>query len=188
MRPSERSLALAESPASSPIISEVKRLFFRTISRMRTSIRSYYIVDPRPEADFAAKCRCAAENCPIREKMRRESHCYISILIAKAISADDRADPRMSPQGARHKRPDLVGLFTRRLQALPRRDFVAGAALGDDRWFAGEPRDLMVDPLTGGRSSMLLGVALRIQIWRSRRLSDLMLRGGNCCQQSGGGP
>jgi succinate-semialdehyde dehydrogenase/glutarate-semialdehyde dehydrogenase/aspartate-semialdehyde dehydrogenase len=55
----------------------------------------------------------------------------------------------MAFQGARHKSPDSVDLATRHLQSLRRRDFIAGAALIDGRWFAGEQRDVVVDPATG---------------------------------------
>ncbi|WP_354037421.1 NAD-dependent succinate-semialdehyde dehydrogenase [Bradyrhizobium sp. S3.2.6] len=43
----------------------------------------------------------------------------------------------------------MVGLAARHLQNLRRRDFVAGAALIDGRWIAGEQRDVVVDPATG---------------------------------------
>lgn len=52
-------------------------------------------------------------------------------------------------QAARHKSPHLVGLATRRLKELRRRDFVAGAALIDGRWIASEQRDVVVDPASG---------------------------------------
>lgn len=52
-------------------------------------------------------------------------------------------------QSARHKSSDLVGLATRHLQSLRRRDFVAGDAFIDGRWTAGEQRDVVVDPATG---------------------------------------
>ncbi|MCK1586835.1 NAD-dependent succinate-semialdehyde dehydrogenase [Bradyrhizobium sp. 169] len=43
----------------------------------------------------------------------------------------------------------MVGLASRHLQNLRRRDFVAGAALIDGCWIAGENRDVVVDPATG---------------------------------------
>ncbi|MBT1516790.1 NAD-dependent succinate-semialdehyde dehydrogenase [Bradyrhizobium sp. SRL28] len=43
----------------------------------------------------------------------------------------------------------MAGLAARHLQDLRRRDFVAGAALIDGRWIAGEQRDAVVDPATG---------------------------------------
>lgn len=49
----------------------------------------------------------------------------------------------------RHKAPPFVGLAGRHLQSLRRRDFVAGAALIDGRWIAGEQRDVVVDPASG---------------------------------------
>lgn len=52
-------------------------------------------------------------------------------------------------QSARHKSSDLVGLATRHLQSLRRRDFVAGDAFIDGRWIAGDQRDEVVDPATG---------------------------------------
>lgn len=55
----------------------------------------------------------------------------------------------MALQTTRHKSPHLVGLAARHLQNLRRRDFVAGAALIDGRWIAGEQRDVVVDPATG---------------------------------------
>lgn len=48
-----------------------------------------------------------------------------------------------------HCSPHLVGLAASHLQALTRRDFVAGAALIDGRWTAGAQRDAVVDPATG---------------------------------------
>lgn len=55
----------------------------------------------------------------------------------------------MALQTIRHKSPHSVGLATSHLQHLRRRDFVAGAALIDGRWIAGEQRDVVVDPATG---------------------------------------
>ncbi|MCK1468814.1 NAD-dependent succinate-semialdehyde dehydrogenase [Bradyrhizobium sp. CW10] len=52
-------------------------------------------------------------------------------------------------QTARHKNPDLLGLARRHLQNLRRRDFVAGTALIDGRWIAGDQRDAVVDPASG---------------------------------------
>ncbi|WP_375789994.1 NAD-dependent succinate-semialdehyde dehydrogenase [Bradyrhizobium sp. Pha-3] len=43
----------------------------------------------------------------------------------------------------------MVGLASRHLQNLSRRDFVAGAALIDGCWTAGEERDVVLDPATG---------------------------------------
>lgn len=58
-------------------------------------------------------------------------------------------DVRMPLQTARHISPHLAGLASRHLQSLRRRDFVAGAALIDGRWIAGDQRDVVVDPATG---------------------------------------
>lgn len=55
----------------------------------------------------------------------------------------------MALQTIRHKSPHFVGLAAGHLQNLRRRDFVAGAALIDGRWIAGEQRELVVDPATG---------------------------------------
>lgn len=55
----------------------------------------------------------------------------------------------MALQTIRHKNPHMVGLATRHLQNLRRRDFTAGAAFIDGRWIAGERRDVVVDPATG---------------------------------------
>lgn len=55
----------------------------------------------------------------------------------------------MALETIRHKSPHLVGLASRHLQNLRRRDFVAGAALIDGCWIAGENRDVVVDPATG---------------------------------------
>ncbi|MEK9281092.1 NAD-dependent succinate-semialdehyde dehydrogenase [Bradyrhizobium sp. ISRA442] len=49
----------------------------------------------------------------------------------------------------RHKGPQSVGLATRHLQNLRRRDFLAGSALVDGRWLAGEAREAVIDPATG---------------------------------------
>ncbi|MDA9455985.1 succinate-semialdehyde dehydrogenase [Bradyrhizobium sp. CCBAU 21359] len=42
----------------------------------------------------------------------------------------------------------MVGLATRHLQRLHRRDFLAGAALVDGRWISGDQRDVVADPAT----------------------------------------
>lgn len=55
----------------------------------------------------------------------------------------------MALQTIRHQGSHLVGLAAGHLQNLRRRDFVAGAALIDGRWIAGEHRDVVVDPATG---------------------------------------
>lgn len=55
----------------------------------------------------------------------------------------------MALQTIRHKSPHLGGLTAGHLQNLRRRDFVAGAALIDGRWIAGEQREAVVDPATG---------------------------------------
>ncbi|WFU14565.1 NAD-dependent succinate-semialdehyde dehydrogenase [Bradyrhizobium sp. CB3481] len=44
----------------------------------------------------------------------------------------------------------MVGLASRYLKELRRRDFVEGAALIDGRWIASSKRDVVVDPATGG--------------------------------------
>ncbi|TKV80254.1 NAD-dependent succinate-semialdehyde dehydrogenase [Bradyrhizobium elkanii] len=43
----------------------------------------------------------------------------------------------------------MLGLASSHLQNLRRRDFVAGDALIDGRWVAGDQRDVVVDPATG---------------------------------------
>ncbi|MCK1569478.1 NAD-dependent succinate-semialdehyde dehydrogenase [Bradyrhizobium sp. 173] len=43
----------------------------------------------------------------------------------------------------------MAGLAARHLQALRRRDFLAGAALVDGRWVAGQERHRVLDPATG---------------------------------------
>lgn len=48
-----------------------------------------------------------------------------------------------------HRSSQLAGLAARHLQALHRRDFVAGAALIDGCWIGGAQRDSVVDPATG---------------------------------------
>lgn len=58
-------------------------------------------------------------------------------------------DPQMAFQSTRHKRPHSVGLATRYLQNLRRRDFLAGAALVDGQWVSGGHRDHVIDPATG---------------------------------------
>ncbi|MDI3567589.1 NAD-dependent succinate-semialdehyde dehydrogenase [Bradyrhizobium sp. Arg816] len=55
----------------------------------------------------------------------------------------------MDLRTARSKTSDSVGIAARCLQGLRRRDFVAGAALIDGRWIAGDERDAVVDPATG---------------------------------------
>ncbi|OAF17021.1 NAD-dependent succinate-semialdehyde dehydrogenase [Bradyrhizobium centrolobii] len=55
----------------------------------------------------------------------------------------------MTFQNVRHKSPHLTALAAMHLQGLRRRDFVAGAALIDGRWIAGEQRDVVIDPATG---------------------------------------
>lgn len=55
----------------------------------------------------------------------------------------------MVVQTAQYKSPHLAGLAKKRLECLPRRDFVAGAALIDGRWIVSDERDLVVDPATG---------------------------------------
>ncbi|MGY4501362.1 aspartate-semialdehyde dehydrogenase [Bradyrhizobium sp. GM24.11] len=55
----------------------------------------------------------------------------------------------MTLQNFRKKGPMPVGLAGRSLQTLRRRDFLAGAALIDGHWVAGEHRDAVVDPATG---------------------------------------
>lgn len=53
-------------------------------------------------------------------------------------------------QTVRQRRsPHWAGLAAQHLRALRRRDFVAGAALIDGRWFAATQRDAVVDPATG---------------------------------------
>ncbi|MGY4498045.1 aspartate-semialdehyde dehydrogenase [Bradyrhizobium sp. GM24.11] len=55
----------------------------------------------------------------------------------------------MTLQDVRQKGPIPIGIAGRSLQTLRRRDFLAGAALIDGRWVAGERRDAVVDPATG---------------------------------------
>ncbi|MET4328653.1 aspartate-semialdehyde dehydrogenase [Bradyrhizobium sp. i1.15.2] len=55
----------------------------------------------------------------------------------------------MALQPVRHESRHRVGLASQHLQDLRRRDFLAGAALIDGRWTAGEHRDVVVDPATG---------------------------------------
>lgn len=55
----------------------------------------------------------------------------------------------MTLQNVRHQGPRSLGLAARSLKTLRRRDFLAGAALVDGRWVAGEQRDAVVDPATG---------------------------------------
>lgn len=54
----------------------------------------------------------------------------------------------MAFQEIQSKNSRLTGLATRHLQTLRRGDFVAGDALVDGRWIAGEQRDAVVDPAT----------------------------------------
>jgi succinate-semialdehyde dehydrogenase/glutarate-semialdehyde dehydrogenase/aspartate-semialdehyde dehydrogenase len=56
----------------------------------------------------------------------------------------------MAVETIRDRSPQLAGLAAKHLQDLRRRDFVAGAAFIDGRWVAGEQRDVVVDPATGG--------------------------------------
>ncbi|MGY3146444.1 aspartate-semialdehyde dehydrogenase [Bradyrhizobium sp. USDA 3397] len=58
-------------------------------------------------------------------------------------------DPQMVFQSSRHKRPHSVGLASRYLQNLRRRDFLSGAALVDGQWVSGGERDRVIDPATG---------------------------------------
>lgn len=58
-------------------------------------------------------------------------------------------DFQVALQTIRRKTPHFAGLAARHLQNLRRRDFVAGAALIDGRWTAGEQRDAVVDPGSG---------------------------------------
>lgn len=55
----------------------------------------------------------------------------------------------MAIQSTRHKRTHSVGLATRYLHDLRRRDFLAGEALVDGQWVAGGERDRVIDPATG---------------------------------------
>lgn len=55
----------------------------------------------------------------------------------------------MAFQSVRPKSAQLAGLVAKHLQALRRRDFVAGSALIDGRWISGEERDLVLDPASG---------------------------------------
>lgn len=55
----------------------------------------------------------------------------------------------MTHQAFRHKNPHLPGLAIRHLENFRRRDFVAGRALIDGQWIAGEQRGIVVDPATG---------------------------------------
>lgn len=55
----------------------------------------------------------------------------------------------MAFQTIEHKGPHLVGLASKHLKDLCRRDFVAGAAFIDGCWIASERRDVVVDPATG---------------------------------------
>src|SRR5438270_9256747 len=55
----------------------------------------------------------------------------------------------MALQTIRHKNPHFVGVAANHLRSLSRRDFVAGDALIDGRWGAGEQRGAVVDPATG---------------------------------------
>lgn len=82
--------------------------------------------------------------------MRRKIASGESILIAYAISTNDRAGPHKVAFGTvRQKNPRLIGLTRERLQTLRRREFLAGSALVDGGWLAGEQRDPVVDPATG---------------------------------------
>lgn len=45
--------------------------------------------------------------------------------------------------------PHMAGIAKRHLQSLRRRDFLAGAALIDDRWVTKDRKDAVVDPATG---------------------------------------
>jgi len=55
----------------------------------------------------------------------------------------------MALQIGRQKSPHLLGLAARHLQALSRRDLLAGDALVDGQWVANDKRDIVVDPATG---------------------------------------
>ncbi|MGF6313399.1 aspartate-semialdehyde dehydrogenase [Bradyrhizobium sp. i1.8.4] len=55
----------------------------------------------------------------------------------------------MTFQTVRSPKPHLSALARERLQSLRRSDFVAGAALIDGHWIAGEHRDVVIDPATG---------------------------------------
>lgn len=55
----------------------------------------------------------------------------------------------MAFQPIHHRSPPPVGITTTHLQRLRRRDFLAGAALVDGHWVAGEERDRVIDPATG---------------------------------------
>ncbi|WIW50289.2 NAD-dependent succinate-semialdehyde dehydrogenase (plasmid) [Bradyrhizobium sp. 62B] len=55
----------------------------------------------------------------------------------------------MTFQMTRHESPHPIGLATRHLQTLQRRDFLAGAALVDGHWMADGERDRVIDPATG---------------------------------------
>ncbi|MCK1612077.1 MULTISPECIES: NAD-dependent succinate-semialdehyde dehydrogenase [unclassified Bradyrhizobium] len=55
----------------------------------------------------------------------------------------------MTFQKALHKRPQWVGLASRHLENLSRRDFLSGAALVDGQWLPGGERDCVIDPATG---------------------------------------
>ncbi|UPJ54402.1 NAD-dependent succinate-semialdehyde dehydrogenase [Bradyrhizobium sp. 200] len=55
----------------------------------------------------------------------------------------------MAHQTFRRKSSPLSGFAIRHLENLSRRDFVAGSALIDGRWIAGEQRGVVVDPATG---------------------------------------
>lgn len=54
----------------------------------------------------------------------------------------------MALQNAQSRTSRFAGLASRHLQTLRRRDFLAGDALLDGRWIAGERRDAVIDPAT----------------------------------------
>lgn len=81
--------------------------------------------------------------------MRRKYLCSYQYRDALAISTSGRMGRSMGFQTIRRDGSQFFGLAMGRLQNLLRRDFVAGSALIDGRWIAGEQRDVVVDPATG---------------------------------------
>lgn len=55
----------------------------------------------------------------------------------------------MAFQSTRHEPPHPVGLASKHLQNLRRRDFLSGAALVDGQWVSSGERDRVIDPATG---------------------------------------
>ncbi|WP_461344886.1 aldehyde dehydrogenase family protein [Bradyrhizobium sp. USDA 4451] len=130
--------------------SEVSRLFFWTISRIRASIRSYCMIELQPSGAFRRELhvRCRKPSDRRGNATQIPWHYQYPDCMGN-FNKMTGWDPQMVIQSTQHRGLHSVGLANRYLQNLLRRDFLSGGALIDSQWVSGRERDHVIDPATG---------------------------------------